>query len=94
MTVRIGTNPIGWSNDDLRELGGDTPLETCLAEARQAGFDGHRAGPQIPARRPTRCVRCFRRTGLDLVSGWYSAALLHRDAGRPSSRRCARISIC
>ena len=28
--VRIGINPISWSNDDLPELGGDTPLETCL----------------------------------------------------------------
>ena len=38
--VRIGVNPIGWSNDDLRELGGETPLEVCLREARQAGFEG------------------------------------------------------
>ena len=35
MTVRLGTNPIAWSNDDLRELGGATSLETCLSEARQ-----------------------------------------------------------
>ncbi len=34
MTVRLGTNPIGWSNDDLRELGSETSLATCLAEAR------------------------------------------------------------
>jgi inosose dehydratase len=38
MPIRIGANPIGWSNDDLREIGGETPLETCLAEAREAGF--------------------------------------------------------
>ena len=37
MTVRIGTNPIAWSNDDLLELGSDTPLETCLAEACGCG---------------------------------------------------------
>ena len=30
MTIRIGANPIGWSNDDMRELGGETTLETCL----------------------------------------------------------------
>jgi inosose dehydratase len=49
MTVRLGTNPIGWSNDDLRELGGETPLETCLAEARSGRFRRYRTGPQIPA---------------------------------------------
>jgi len=25
--VRIGINPISWMNDDLPELGGETPLE-------------------------------------------------------------------
>ena len=44
MTVRLGVNPIGWSNDDMRELGGDIPLETCLAEARGAGFSGIELG--------------------------------------------------
>ena len=32
MSVRIAINPITWTNDDVPELGGDTPLETCLAE--------------------------------------------------------------
>ena len=48
MTVRLGTNPIAWSNDDLRELGGATPLETCLAEARAAGFAGIELGHKFP----------------------------------------------
>ena len=37
MAVLIGANPIGWTNDDLQEIGGDTPLETCLKEAKEAG---------------------------------------------------------
>ena len=28
MSIRIGANPIGWTNDDLHEIGGSTPLET------------------------------------------------------------------
>ena len=44
MAIRIGANPIGWSNDDLPEIGGDTPLETCLAEAKQAGIEGMELG--------------------------------------------------
>ena len=28
MPVRLGISPIGWSNDDLPELGGDIPLDT------------------------------------------------------------------
>ena len=46
--IRIGANPIGWSNDDLRELGGATPLETCLAEAKEAGFEGMELGHKFP----------------------------------------------
>jgi myo-inosose-2 dehydratase len=78
MTVRIGANPIGWSNDDLRELGGATPLETCLAEAREAGFEGMELGHKFP--RNARALKeVLDRFGLDLVSGWYSAELLRRS---------------
>ena len=79
MTIRIGANPIGWSNDDLRELGGETPLETCLAEAKEAGFEGMELGHKFP-REPEALKAVLGRFGLDLVSGWYSAELLRRTA--------------
>jgi inosose dehydratase len=79
MAIRLGTNPIAWSNDDLRSLGGDTPLATCLAEARQAGFEGIELGHKFPATAPAlRAVLAPH--GLDFISGWYSAELLRRDA--------------
>jgi inosose dehydratase len=78
MTLRIGANPIGWSNDDMRELGGDTPLETCLAEARQVGFEGMELGHKFP-REPGALKAALAPFGLACVSGWYSAELLRRD---------------
>ena len=30
MSVQLAVAPIAWSNSDLPQLGGDTPLETCL----------------------------------------------------------------
>jgi len=39
--IRIGINPLTWTNDDMPELGGDTPLSVCLSEARAAGTDRH-----------------------------------------------------
>ena len=48
MTIRIGANPIGWSNDDMLEIGGETPLEVCLAEAKEAGFVGMELGNKFP----------------------------------------------
>jgi inosose dehydratase len=78
MAVRIGANPIGWSNDDLRTLGGATPLHTCLSEARQAGFEGMELGHKFP--READALRAvLSEHGLDLVSGWYSCHLLERD---------------
>jgi myo-inosose-2 dehydratase len=79
MAVRIGANPIGWSNDDMRELGGATPLDVCLAEAREAGFEGMELGHKFP-REPQALREVLGRFGLSLVSGWYSAELVRRDA--------------
>ena len=78
--IRIGANPIGWSNDDLRELGGETPLEVCLAEAREVGFEGMELGHKFP-REPDALRAALAPFGLACVSGWYSAELLRRDAG-------------
>lgn len=77
MAVRIGTNPIAWSNDDMPELGGDTPLETCLAEAREAGFTGIEKGNKFPAD-PAALREVLGRHGLVFVSGWYGAELRRR----------------
>jgi len=79
VSIRIGANPIGWSNDDLPELGGDTPLEVCLKEAKQAGFAGMELGRKFP-RKPTALKQALEPFGLACISGWYSAALLKRDA--------------
>jgi myo-inosose-2 dehydratase len=79
MTVRIGANPIIWSNDDLRELGAETSLETCLSQARRIGFQGMELGHKFP-REPAQLTAVLGRYGLECVSGWYSAQLLVRDA--------------
>lgn len=77
--IRIGANPIGWSNDDMQELGGETPLETCLAEAAEVGFQGMELGHKFP-REAGALKAALAPYGLACVSGWYSAELLRRDA--------------
>src|SRR5689334_8377436 len=85
MSIRLGANPIIWSNDDMRELGGDTALETCLAQARQIGFEGMELGHKFP-RDPRVLAPILARFGLACVSGWYSAELLERDAAAELER--------
>ena len=79
MTVRIGINPLTWSNDDIPTLGGEIPLETCLREAAQAGYEGIELGNKFP-RKAEVLTPILERHGLRLVSGWYSAELLRRTA--------------
>lgn len=75
MNVRLGANPIIWSNDDLRELGADITLESCLSQARAVGFEGMELGHKFP-RDPDALAAVLGRFGLECVSGWYSAELL------------------
>ena len=79
MTVSIGINPITWTNDDMPSLGGDTPLEVCLAETRQAGYAGTEMGGKFPSH-ASELKPLLDRHNLRFVSGWYSAKLLERDA--------------
>jgi inosose dehydratase len=79
MTIRLGANPIGWSNDDLKEIGGETPLETCLAEAKEAGFEGMELGNKFPRRAAT-LKAALAPFGLACIGGWHSIELLKRSA--------------
>ena len=79
MGVRIGINPLGWTNDDLPDLGGETPLETCLSEARQAGYAGIEMGHKFP-RTYAELHPLLAAHELALVSGWYGSRLLERSA--------------
>jgi inosose dehydratase len=78
MSVRLGINPITWSNNDVPELGGDIPLETCLAETRQAGFAGTELGGKFP-RSGTALKPLLDGYGLELVSGWYDGRILEKE---------------
>lgn len=78
MTVKIGINPITWTNDDVPELGGDTPLETCLSETAEAGYLGTEMGGKFP-RKSTELGPILASHGLELVSGWYDGRILDRS---------------
>jgi inosose dehydratase len=78
MRVRLGINPLTWTNDDMPELGAETPLDTCLYEGRLAGFEGFELGNKFP-RNAAALKPILDRHGLALVSGWYGSRLLERD---------------
>lgn len=84
--VRIGVNPLSWMNDDLPSLGGETPLETALAEGRQIGYAGFELGNKFPKDGPGLKAK-LDEFGLACVSGWYSGHLAH-DTVEHEMERC------
>ena len=77
--IRIGANPICWSNDDMVEIGGDIPLDQCLSEARDIGIEGMEKGNKFPNAAPELKAK-LAEYGLVFVSGWHSTFLIERDA--------------
>ena len=83
--VHIGINPIGWMNDDLPELGGDTPLETALAEGKEIGYTGFELGNKFPKEGPALQAK-LAQFGLACVSGWYSGFLAEVADGQSNTQ--------
>ena len=92
MSIRIGINPLTWSNDDMPELGGETPLETCLKEAHQAGYAGVELGNKFP-RKAHELRPILVKHDLDLVSGWYSSRLLERSLEAEKEAIAAHLTL-
>jgi inosose dehydratase len=90
--AKLGISPIAWTNDDLPQLGGDTPLSTCLAESQEAGFLGTEMGGKFPTTvnelRPL-----LARYDLRLVGGWYSGTLLDTELEHEQTRVRAQLAL-
>ena len=78
MKIKIGIAPIAWSNDDMPELGGDTPIETCLDEAKKSGYSGIELGGKFP-RNPGITNYLLKKYSLKMPGGWYGAQLRNRS---------------
>ncbi len=90
--VRIGINPISWSNDDLPSLGGETSLEVALTEGKAIGYQGFELGNKFP-RESSALREVLLRHGLELVSGWYSGRLARRSAEEEIRAVDAHLSL-
>ncbi len=77
--IKIGINPISWSNDDLPALGGETRLSTALSEGARIGYRGFELNGKFP-KDSAEVGRVLAEHGLELVSGWYSGQLAARSA--------------
>ena len=92
MKLRLGMSPISWTNDDLPQLGGETSLETCLVETRQAGFTGTETGGKFP-KDGAALSAVLGDHDLALVSGWYSGTLIHNSLEAELDQIAAQLEL-
>ena len=76
--VRLGVSPLSWTNDVLADLGADVPLEVCLQDAADIGYEGVELGRKFP-RDPQVLSAKLSSYGLQLAGGWYSGFLAERS---------------
>ncbi|MFH2115273.1 MAG: myo-inosose-2 dehydratase [Spirochaetota bacterium] len=72
--IRLAIAPIGWTNDDLPELGGDIPFEQCVSEMALAGFEGSEVGNKYP-KDPAVLNKALNLRGLTICNAWFSSFL-------------------
>ena len=72
--VRLAIAPIGWTNDDLPELGGEIPFEQCVSEMALAGFSGSEVGNKYP-RDPKVLNKALGLRSLTICNAWFSSFL-------------------
>lgn len=72
--VKLGIAPIGWTNDDLPELGGENTFEQCISEMALAGFTGTEVGNKYPRHTPT-LRKALELRNMEVASAWFSAFL-------------------
>ena len=78
----------------MPELGGETPLETCLAEAKEAGFEGMELGNKFP-REPAALKEALAPFGMACVSRLvFGRAAASAPPSDEFDGACGHISTC
>lgn len=75
--VSLGIAPIGWTNDDMPDLGKENTFAQCVSEMALAGFTGCEIGNKFPKDREV-LKRALDIRGLRIANKWFSSFILTR----------------
>lgn len=75
--IKLGIAPIGWTNDDMPDLGKDNTFEQTISEMALAGYKGCEIGSKFPHDR-TVLKHALDLRGLTICNAWFSALLTSR----------------
>lgn len=75
--VRLGMCPIGWSNDDMWDLGDENTFQQCVSEMALAGFTGSEVGHKYPEDKVV-LKHMLDVRGMTIASKWFSSFLVDK----------------
>ena len=78
--VKLGIAPIGWTNDDIPELGGENTFEQCVSEMALAGYAGSEVGTKYPAD-AAELKKALDLRGMVICNQWFSTELITKSYG-------------
>lgn len=70
--IKLGICPIGWTNDDMPDLGKENTFEQCISEMALAGYEGTEIGNKYPRDRAV-LKKALNLRKLTIASAWFSA---------------------
>lgn len=75
--VFLGIAPIGWTNDDMPDLGKENTFQQTVSEMALAGFKGSEVGSHYPTD-PEELKKALDLRGLTICNQWFSSFLISR----------------
>ncbi len=72
--VKLAIAPIGWTNDDMPELGSENTFQQTVSEMALAGFTGSEVGSKYP-RDPAILKPMLDIRGIQICNAWFSTFL-------------------
>lgn len=69
--VKLAIAPIGWTNDDMPELGKENTFQQTVSEMALAGFSGSEVGSKYP-RDPAVLKPMLAIRGIEICNAWFS----------------------
>ena len=75
--VSLGIAPIGWTNDDMPDLGKENTFEQTISEMALAGFKGTEVGSHYPTD-PVVLKKALDLRGMTICNQWFSSFLLSK----------------
>jgi inosose dehydratase len=80
--VKLAIAPIGWTNDDMPELGSENTFQQIVSEMALAGFTGSEVGSKYP-RDPAVLKPMLDIRGIQICNAWFSTFFANGQREKP-----------